>query len=184
MTKNLSVGAIEGDPKSLKSHIAKYLPAHLRPGNVGGYNKVTWPFWFQTNFDFGTDPTYSQNTRQTQSFQVDQEAAFLLMAISRKSYAYSTAGELAPLQFELRDRQSTRQFSDKPVSMQTIGDKSRPTILPTPMLIMPNAFIDITMTSWLQAPQASVGSGKFQYSFFGYRIRIEDADQVLSTIFG
>lgn len=184
MSKQLNVGAIEGDPRSLKDHLKSYLPAHMVPGNVGGFNKVTWPFWFQVNFDLGTNPTYSQSTRSTQSFQVTQEAAFLLMAISRKSYSYSTAGELAPLQLEVRDRQSSRQFNDRPIPMQMFGNKSRPSILPTPMLIMPNAFIDITLSSWLSGSQATVGDGKFQFSFFGYRVRVEDADKVLSTIFG
>jgi hypothetical protein len=85
MKKQLSVGAIEGDPRDLKNHLKRYLPPHMMPGNVGGYNKVTWPFWYQVNFDLGTDPTYSSATRSTQSFQNTQEAAFLLMSVSRKS---------------------------------------------------------------------------------------------------
>lgn len=182
--KELSVGAIEGNPSTLKDHLRKYLPAHMLPGNVGEYNKVTWPFWFQVNFDFGNNPTWSSATRQVQSFQVTNEAAFLLMSVTRKSYAYSTAGELAPVQLEIRDRQSSRQFNDKPIPMQMFGIKSRPSILPTPMLIMPNAFIDVTMSSFVPAPQVTAGSGKFEYSFFGYRVRVEDADKVLSTIFG
>jgi hypothetical protein len=65
-----------------------------------------------------------------------------------------------------------------------IGKKSRPTILPTPLLVMPNAFIDLTMSSWVPVSQATTGSGKFQFSFFGYRVRVEDADKVMSSIFG
>lgn len=180
----LSVGAIEGNPATLKEHLKKYLPEHMVPGNVGGYNKVTWPFWQQVNFDFGTNPTWSPSSKLTSSFQVTQEAAFLLMAVSRKTYSYSTAGELAPVQIEIRDRQSSRQFNDRPIPMQMIGKKSLPSILPTPMLIMPNAFIDVIMTSWITGSQPTVGNGKFQFSFFGYRVRVEDADKVLSTVFG
>jgi hypothetical protein len=184
MDSRYGVGALGGDPAKLKKNLKDYLPSHMVPGNVGGLNKVAWPFWFQINFDFGNNPTYDLATRQVQSFQVTQEAAFLLMSITRKSYAYSTAGELAPLQLEIRDRQSTRQFNDKPVPMQMIGIKSRPTVLPTPMLMMPNAFIDLTLSSWSPTPQVTAGSGKFQFSFFGFRVRVEDADKVLSTIFG
>jgi hypothetical protein len=170
----------------LKSSLAKIIPPHMMPGNVGGYNKVTWPFWNQVNFDFGTNPTWSSNTRSTQSYQVSQESAFLLMAISRKTYSYTTASELAPIQFEIRDRQSSRQLNDAPIPLQAIGKKSKPTILPTPMLIMPNAFIDVTITSWLPVgvSQATTGTGKIQISFFGYRIRVEDADKILSSVFG
>ena len=183
-SQNMPLGAVEGDVATLKSNLAQVIPAYMMPGNVGGYNKVTWPFWSQVNFDFGTNPTYSSSTRQTQSFQVTQEAALLLMSISRKSYGYSTSSELAPLQVEIRDRQSSRQFNDRPIPMQMIGKKSRPTVLPTPLLIMPNAFIDVTVSSWLTGSQATVGSGKMQFSFYGYRIRVEDADKVMSTIFG
>ncbi len=181
---NLPQGAVEGDVATLKSHLQSVIPPYMMPGNVGGYNKVTWPFWFQANFDFGTNPTWSSSSRQTQSFQVTQEAALLLMAISRKGYTYGTSSDLAPVQLEIRDRQSSRQFNDRPIPIQMIGKKSRPTILPTPLLVMPNAFIDLTMSSWVPVSQATTGSGKFQFSFFGYRVRVEDADKVMSSIFG
>lgn len=177
-------GGIEGDVSDLKQNLMRALPAHLVPGNVGSFNKVTWPFWYQVNFDFGTNPSWSSSTRQTQSFQNTQEAAFLLMSISRKSYSYTTASDLAPLQIEIRDRQSSRQFNDRPIPLQMFGKRSHPTVLPTPMLIMPNAFIDVIASSWVDVTQATTGNGKFQLSFFGYRIRTEDASKVLSSIFG
>lgn len=174
------------EKNNLQDTLKKVIPPYMMPGNVGSYNKVTWPFWYNVNFDFGTDPTWTSSTKSTQSFQVSQEAAFLLMAISRKGYAYSTASELAPLQFEIRDRQSSRQLNDRAIPLQMIGKKSHPTVLPTAMLIMPNAFIDVNMSSWIPngVSQASVGSGKLQLSFFGYRVRVEDADKVLSSVFG
>jgi hypothetical protein len=180
---NLPTGAQEGNVSALLQLMGT-LPPHMRPGNVGSYNKVTWPYWNQVNFDFGVNPTWTAATKQTQSFQVSQEAAFILMSITRKAYTYSTASELAPLQLEIRDRQSSRQLNDRPIPLQMIGKRSRPTILPTPMLIMPNAFIDLTLTSWITGSQATVGNGKHQISFFGYRVRVEDADKVLSSIFG
>lgn len=186
MSKGVNVGALEANPKDLIKQLRTFLPSHMIPSNVGGYDSVAWPFWFQANFDFGADPTISASSRQTQSFQVTQEAAFILMAISRKSYAYTTAGELGPWQIELRDRQSSRQFNDRPIPIQMIGNKSRPTILPTGMLIQPNAFIDVTMSSWLPSSvsQATTGSSKVQFSFFGFRTRMENADQLMSMIYG
>ncbi len=186
MKRNLQVSAVEADPKSMVAKLRKFLPEHLIPSNVGGYDSVAWPFWFQANFDFGANPTITSASRQTSSFQVTQEAAFLLMAVYRKGYEYGTSGDLGPWQLEIRDRQSSRQFNDKPIPMQVIGNKSRPSILPTPMIIQPNAFMDITMSSWLPSgvSQATTGSGKFQFSFFGYRTRIENADQLMSLIYG
>lgn len=169
----------------LKQHLKNILPAYMVPGNVGDFTEVTWPFWHTVEFDFGTNPVFGPNTRQTKSFQVTQEAGFLVTGISRKTYAYSTASELAPLQIEIRDRQSSRQLNDRPIPLQMIGKKSRQTVLPTAYLLMPNAAVDIIMSSWLTADAAaSVGSGKVEISIHGYRMRIEDAEKVLSTVYG
>lgn len=169
---------------SLKKHLQRILPPGMVPGNVGNINEVMWPFYDAITIDFGTDPTYTANSRLTGSFQVTQEACLLLSKISRKSYSYSTAGELAPLQLTFRDRQSSRQLNDRPIPIQMIGRKSFPTVLPTPYIIMPNGNFEVEVTSWLSGSQATVGSGKHDFIFEGYRIRIEDQDKVLSTIFG
>jgi hypothetical protein len=56
-------------------------------------------------------------------------------------------------------------------------------ILPTPMIIAPNAFFEVTMTSWLLAPQVTVGNGKHEIYFYGNRIRAEDMKKAYSAIF-
>ena len=106
---------------NLKEQLMSVLPQNMLPGNVGDVNKVTWPFWYVGTFNFGTNPTYGPLTRTTQSFQVSQEAGLLLMAIGRKAWDNSIAGDLAPLQLEVRDRQSSRQFNDRPMPLQNIG---------------------------------------------------------------
>ena len=170
---------------SLHDTLKAFLPSYMMPGNVGQINKVTWPFWEVVTFDFGVNPTWSNATRQTKSFQVTQEAGFLLTGVSRKSYGYNIASDLGPLQVELRDRQSSRQFNDRPIPLQMFGKRSRPSVLPTPMLLLPNAFVDVIATSWLTtSTMTTVGTGKFDLVFHGYRIRVEDQDKVLSTIFG
>lgn len=171
--------------KDIKKHLQSFLPDNLMPRNVGGYNSVAWPFYFQIDFDFGTNPAISSVLRQTQSFQVTQEAALLLLKVSLQSDSYSTAGRLGPWNVEMRDRQSSRQFNDRPIPIQMFGSKGKSTSLPTPMLLMPNAFFDVTMSSWLPAgiTQNTTGEGKFQFSFHGLRIRVEDYDKVLSSIF-
>ena len=171
-------------PMSLEQTLKNILPGYMMPTNVGDVNQVSWPFYHVVDFDFGTDPTYGPNTRQTQSFQVTQEAAFVITKFSVKSFSDSSSGELAPLSVRIIDRQSSRQFNDAAIPIQMLGGKSYPTIFPTPMLIMPNAFMDFTMESWLTANQATVGSGKFQLMIEGYRIRLGDMTKVLSTIFG
>lgn len=171
--------------RNLEQELHGKLPSYLKPGNVGSFNKVTWPFWSLVSFNFGANPTYGPTTRQTQNFQVSQEAALLLMGITRASEDYTVASELAPLQIDIKDRQSSRQFNDIPIPLQAIARNGQMSALPTPLLLMPNAFIDVVASSWLTAAAAAaVGTGKFTLTFFGYRIRTEDAGKVLSSVFG
>ena len=170
---------------NLRDTLKSILPQRLLPGNVGQLSEVQWPFYYQINFDLGNLPVIDRNTRQIKSFQVSQEAAFLLMTICRKSYTYDLGNDLAPLQFEIRDRQSSRVLSDKPVPMQMIGKRGLPTILPTPFLMMPTDFMDVTLSSWLTTTsQTGTASGKIGLMFFGYRVRVDQQGQILSSMFG
>lgn len=166
----------------LEALLSNSLPSFLMPGNVGDLTRVRWNYWQTVNFDFGTNPIYGPNTRQTQSFQVTQEAGLLLMAIGRDSQSYTNAGDLAPLQIDIKDRQSSRQFNDRPIPIQNIGKKFKPMILASPMLIMPNAFLDFTISSWVPADMQSTGLGKFSFVAYGLRMRLDDPQAVLSTI--
>lgn len=172
--------------KGLRNSLLGNLPNFMMPGNVGGINEVTWPFLFNTNINIGDDPSISSSAYTRASFQVDQEACFLIMAISvafNTNAAGQSAVANAPLQVEIIDRQSSRRFNDKPMPIQMIGTDSCPSILPVPMYVPPNAFIDFVINGIPDTAQAFDGSGSFQLSFFGNRIRIEDAGKVLSTIF-
>ncbi len=182
-----SPGAFQNNNvKSLRQSLMGALPNYMMPGNVGGINEVTWPFYFQVNIDLGADPTIAANTFAKGFYQVDQEAAFLLQSICR-SHSTNAAGQSAtinaPLQIELIDRQSSRRFSNDPIPLQMFGFNSMPSILPTPMYIQPNAFLDVVVNGIPEIGQDFTGSGSFQLSFFGYRIRTDDAGKVLSTIF-
>lgn len=176
-----------GDPMSkLEDNLLSCLPSGLIPGNVGSYESVAWPFSYTVQFDFGNPPlTITPNTRQTQSFQVTQEAAFICGEISRKCLDGSTCGELAPWQILIKDRQSTRQFMDFPIPLQAIAKKTPPTVWEVPLIIMPSAFIDVEVSTWIPNNQFSGGqSTKFSITFSGYRTRTSDIGTVLSTIFG
>ena len=173
--------------ENLRDSMGSFVPPHLMPGNVGPLNCVVWPFWFPVNFDFGTNPTITGGqTSQTQTFQVTQEASILLIGVARQADAYSTAGHLGPWNITIRDNQSSRQFNDTPVPIQMISYAAGlPTQLPTAMLLMPNATIAVVMSNWLPAgfAQTTVGSGAHQFSFFGYRVRIEDSEKVMGSVF-
>lgn len=175
-----------GNVQIMRRSMNSILPAYMMPGNIGGINEVTWPFMFQIDFDLGDNPTIIDSSFTKNFFQVDQEAALLLMAVSRAhntNAAGFSATVNAPLQVELIDRQSTRRFSNAPTPLQMFGFNSQPSILPTPMYVPPNDFLDVVVNGIPATGQDFNGSGKFQLSFFGYRIRTEDTNKVLSTIF-
>lgn len=169
---------------NLNGQLKQVLPSYMMPGNVGEINKVTWPFWYRVSFDLGIDPTIGPSTRISQTFQVSQEACLLLMQVSRKPWTYDNAGDLAPLAITIKDRQSSRQFNELPIPIQNIGKKKDGTVLPTPMFFAPNAIVEIELTSWIPADMASTGNGRHEFTFFGYRMRAQEAGKALSTIFG
>lgn len=175
------------DIKEFKNQLNANLAPHMLPSNVGGLNEVAWPFFFQATIDFGQDPELSLTRIVRSFFQVDQEAAFLLMSVSAsfsKDANNNSALESAPVQVEFIDRQSSRRFNNTPIPVQMIGSNSNPMIMPTPMYIPPNAILDIVASGMQVIPFQYTGSGKMQFSFFGYRTRIENAANILSTIFG
>ena len=176
--------------KQFRANMGEFLPQYMMPVNVGGINEIAWPFFFQIPFDATLIlPNLSQTSILKGSFQIDQEAAFVLMSITR-SHDTDAAGNSAtldaPIQVDLIDRQSSRRFQTGPVPIQQFGFNSNPAILPTGMLLYPNAFLDVNVTGVPLVPQdwSQAGSPTFALSFFGYRTRIENADKVLSTIFG
>ncbi len=172
----------------LRQSLGSFIPPHLMPGNVGPLNSVVWPFWFPVDFDYGDDYTIKGGglDPQNQTFQVTQEASLLLIGITRQANSYSTAGHLGPWTITARDQQSSRQFNDTPIPIQQISRfGGQPTKLPTAMLLMPNARFEVQMNSWIPADtnQVTEGSTHQQFVFFGYRIRIEDAEKVMGSIF-
>lgn len=176
-----------GGAKDLRATLQGALAPNMMPANVGGLNEVAWPFYFQVPIDFGDDPTVSSAIIQKNSYQIDQEAAFIWMSLGvtfGTDDANASALVKAPIQVQIFDRQSSRQFNSSPVPVQMIGQNSNPSVLPTGMFLQPNAFLDVVVSGLRDIPQDQTGSGKLQFSFFGYRTRIENASKVLSTIYG
>lgn len=175
----------------LKNSLRSILPPHMMPKNVGHMNHVQWPFYYQVDFDLSTIsgfPNFTNAARFTEAFQVSQEAAFLVTGISRHAEDYDDAGDLGPWQIEIRDRQSSRFFNNAPIPIQMIGVEGYATPLPTPFLVLPNAFVEVIMTNSLDdgvtQNAGANATGIHQFSFWGFRVRVEDAGKVLSSIFG
>jgi hypothetical protein len=173
---------------SLKATLDRALPASLRPGNVGSINRVIWPFWFTFSA-----PELTPNSSSQGFVTITQEAAFVLMSYSKSVYKktagptytyvdpndYTAAGQTDGLKFTLKDAQSTRTFHNAPLELDAVGLPEFPSVLPTPILFLPNSTIEITY----QNDNASDTYVPY-VTFFGYRVRIEDAQRILSTVVG
>lgn len=189
-------GALSSQPafhqgSGLGKALRSILRPDLVPGNVGHINHAAWNFYYTVNFNLQNDATWpnlTSNTRQISSFTVSQEAAFLMMGITRHAEDYSSAGDLGPLALEIIDRQSSRYFNNEPIPIQNFGYKGYVSYLPVPMLILPNAKVEMQLTTTLDqgvSQNAEGGStGKHSFTCWGYRVRVEDAGKVLSSIFG
>jgi hypothetical protein len=173
---------------SLKQSLDAALPPTLRPGNVGSINRVIWPFFFTFSA-----PELSPNSSSQGFTTITQEAAFVWMSYTKAVYKktvgpvytyvdpddYSAAGQVDGLKFTLRDAQSTRVFHNTPLEIDSIGNPQFPSLLPTPILFLPNSTIEITY----QNDNAADTYVPF-ITMFGYRVRIEDAQKILSTVVG
>ena len=170
----------------LNQYLKQFLPKRMQPGNVGDYDNVVWPFWFPLDFDIGTDPVINSNLLFQKFTQITADGAFLLLSISLDAASVSESGLLAPLQVDIRDNQSSRQFNDRPIPIQNFGTNSRPAYLPTPYLFQPNATIQMNLTSWIPKGinMSTTGSGVFQFLLGGLRIRTESDTNVTTAVMG
>lgn len=157
----------------LMEHLKKILPKKYLPGNAGQLSNLQWPNFLPIpRFDLGTDPILNPGFNPApQGVEVGQEAAFIVMAIAWFAWSEDTAGQKAPLSVTIRSRQSSRQFNDNPIPIQLIGDHSRPLILPVPLPVQPMNYIDVYLSTWLQAPMQLTGSGKHEFVLFGQRVK-------------
>lgn len=165
------------------------LPFFMTPGNVGDVNSVLWPFYFTT--ERVIVPPASQINA---GFSVTQEAAFVMIAFTKAvflreeepalNYTYldpdapAYGGKAQGLSFTFRDSQSTREFVSTTLDLDHVGNPRFPTYLPAPMLMLPNSNLQITWNSQNNEDQTFVPF----LTFFGYRIRIEDAKQIYSLV--
>lgn len=174
---------------SLKQNLDRSLPQNMRPGNVGSINRVFWPFWFTF-----TAPTLTPNSASQGFTTITQEAAFVLMSYSKAvykktagptQYTYidpndpSASGAVDGLKFTLKDSSSTRVFHNSPIEIDQIGHPEFPSVLPTPILFLPNATIEITYNN-----DHPTDTFVPFVTLFGYRVRIEDAQALLGTVVG
>lgn len=177
----------DSDPMSLKSNLKSALPNYLAPGNVGDINRVIWPFYFTTD---RVEVAPQSNVRS--SFVVTLEASYVWMSYTKTVFVKNTEDNsqsyLDPdnfdnfasgLKFFIRDPQSQRQFFNRPIDIDHVGNPRWPSALPAPQMILPRSTIEVT---YVNETEDTIYIP--QITFYGYRIRMENQQELLGTVWG
>lgn len=156
------------------------------PGNIEDLNKIVWPFIFQT------EPVQvPANAVANANINVTQEAAFVITHMTKVVYEVTTGpldyNYLNPkaqssntdveqnLFFDITDSQSSRTWTDEPISINHMGDAKDPLCLETPYMVLQNQNIEVRFSN-NDASRVYIAS----MAFHGYRIRLEEAQGILS----
>ena len=171
--------SVEGVRKSM----CEGLPMDLVPLNIGNIEKAAWNFWFPVNFLFEDVQFVTNQLRQTAFFQVDQEAAFIMTHVSWNMPNFGLYS--IPFNVSMIDRQSQRQLQNNPVPITSFGQMGLQTKLTTPYLLMPSAQFEVQLqcTQIGSADLGGLNDFAVQMSFHGIRMRVDDASEILSTIY-
>jgi len=178
-----------GSPARTQSNLINSKLGGLMPGNIGDINKVVWPFWYTF-----TAPELTPGLSSTGSFTTSQEAAYIWLSFTASvflrtgggpNYVYtaidtddeSGAGLINGLNIVFRDAQSSRVFQRNPMPIEAFGSPAFPTVLRSPVMFLPNSTVECLFTN-NDATNVYVPF----ISFFGYRVRIQGAEQILSLV--
>lgn len=184
--------------KTLGMNLMNALGPAYMPGNVGDLNKVVWPFWF-TDTNVAVNGTIVRpNQEVSAQVAITQEAAFILVSYTKAVFLEGEdqggfngqftyidpaqpdgSGKSTGLFMSIRDSVSTRSFFNLPMSINQVGYWQKPTQLPRPVLFLPNSLIEMSYQNNTQT-----NSYKVFTTFFGYRLRLEHAPEILSLVTG
>lgn len=173
--------------QDLERNISRNMMNAFVPGNVGDINKVLWPFWFSTDLTL-LEPGQNVPLR----FSVTQEAGFAYMSLTKTVFDFDDVtneltyvdpdepviGESPGLSYILRDPQSGREFHNIPQSLDMVGNPRWPAALPVPYFYLPNSNVEFSVIN-----SHPTNIYYVQITLFGYRVRVEDARQILSLTY-
>lgn len=173
--------------QNLEYNLRQNLGPLLAPGNIGDINNIIWPFYFTTEIP---DESIGANETFQTGFSVTQEAAFIWTSFTKAvylddagSWGYLNPDDTQPsapgLSFTLRDGSSSRQLFNTPMNIDNYGNPRFPTKLPRPIMLLPNQVMQIAFANSHEA-----NSYVPFITAFGYRVRIEQADKLLSLVYG
>jgi hypothetical protein len=173
--------------KLLEVDTSKVNSKALFAGNVNDVNSIIWPFFFQSKM---SEVPASKN--EILNINITQEAPFCLVSMQKvvfyndggdwkyldpRSYDNNILdGNATGLKFTLVDSQSGRNWFEAPVSLDHIGDGKDTYDLPSPVLMLPNSNMEVQLFN------SSANDYYVGFLFMGYRVRVEDAQNILSNV--
>lgn len=187
--------------RELQQKFASGILSGIQPGNIGDINRVIWPFAFQFQSQNGAVADIEPGQSQTLSFTVTQEAGFLMRTISHTTFR--RLGAVAPffyeyvdpyffdesanspngLTFSLQDAVSTRLYTGSlngrtNQEISTLGNANFPKVYPSTVFLLPNQTMILNLTN--DSPISE--TYRTFVTVWGYRIRLENAQEILSTV--
>jgi hypothetical protein len=169
----------------LKSILKEVLPPNLVPSNIGDFKDISYPTWYELEFDFtdGANVVFDSSKVPLEDFfQVGNEHGFLLSSISRSYEDSGFVGEGAPLEVTFRNASSSRQFTDEPILIQQLATRGKQTPFTVPMFIHPNSKLLVTMKAWFDASIVST-KGKQKLIFSGRRVDMNSLYTLNNRVF-
>lgn len=181
---NSSVENIKKNVLSLESQLANKMPDMTAAG-IRDINQIIWPFIFSTGFI----STNSVKKFAEKNITVTAEAGFVAVKVIKQVFEKVGAGDyrlidpddyaalqIDDLKITISDPQSGRNFFKNPMPIQNIGNAKFPTQLPGRPMILPNSALKVEFYN----------DGAKEYftniSIVGYRIRVENAQELLSLV--
>lgn len=159
----------------------------LATGNVGDINSIVWPFYFSTKL-----VSVPRGFTTTANITVTQEAPFIFHAISKSVYTVENIGTQTEkvnyvnfekgqraddLSLTINDSSSGKSFFDQPINIDHFGSGTKPTKLDSPHMMLPNSNVEINLYN-----ESATIDYKVQVTLLGYRVRIENSQDLLSLV--
>lgn len=189
---NATAESIKANVRLLEAELSKKLP-DMTSASLRDINQIIWPFIFST----GMIRTSSIKKFAEKNITVTNEAGFVATKVIKQvfervvtldvndeevvSYKLidtmdANADLLDELKITISDPQSGRNFFKNPMPIQNIGDAQYPTPLEGRPMILPNSAMKVEFYN----------NGAKEYyacvSILGYRLRVENADTLLSLV--
>lgn len=159
------------------------MTSEIVPAGIKDINKIIWPYTMSTGF-METSPTIPYANK---NLLVNQEAGFVVTKIIHQVFEKVGAGNYQwidlrtqnaeDLFINFSDPQSGRYFAQEPFNINHVGDGLFSTKMFGRPLILPNSAMNAEVTT-----KSSTKTYYTNISFVGYRVRIEDATDILGLV--